>query len=124
MVKKASAACDTKEKKAVFPFRLLGYNILVEEIKQEDLERSEGGILIPDVESARKPIFGTVVAVGTGRLTQNGQRVDMETSVGDVVAYFRGSGNPMGKYYIMPESAVLAIVHPDFIAEMTGGDTE
>ena len=55
-------------------------------------ERTAGGIVLPD--SAReKPQQGTVVAVGPGRVLDNGDRAPMAVSVGDTVIYSKYGGN-------------------------------
>jgi chaperonin GroES len=52
---------------------------------------SSGGIYIPDT-AKEKPQEGTVVAVGPGRLTDEGNRVPMDVAVGDTVVYSKYAG--------------------------------
>ena len=62
----------------------LGDRVVVEPLKQEDV--TESGIVLPD-NAKEKPMKGTVLAVGNGRL-EKGQRIPPEVSVGDVVEPF------------------------------------
>ena len=71
-------------------FKPLGNRIVVEPI-EEDTQISAGGILIPDT-AKEKPQEGKVVAVGPGKLTDEGTRLEMEVEVGDVVVYSKYGG--------------------------------
>jgi len=90
--------------------RPLGDRIVVEPMKQEDV--TESGIVLPD-NAKEKPMKGTVLAVGNGRL-EKGQRIPLEVSVGDVVLYNKYAGTEIkhdGKeLLIMRESDVLAVL--------------
>ncbi len=61
-----------------------GDNIVVEPIKEEV---SSSGIIIPDSASKEKPMKGKVVAVGPGKMTDEGKRLQMEVSEGDTVLF-------------------------------------
>lgn len=63
----------------------VGDNIVVEAIKEETTSAS--GIIIPDTASKEKPQRGKVLAVGPGKLTNEGKRLDMEVKEGDTVLY-------------------------------------
>jgi chaperonin GroES len=70
--------------------RPLGDKVVVKASTAE--ERTLGGIVLPD--SAReKPQQGTVVAIGPGRLLENGDRAPMSVAVGDTVIYSKYGGN-------------------------------
>lgn len=89
----------------------LGERVLVEPIKEE--EAVKGGIIIPD--SAReKPQEGKVVAVGTGKVDENGKKVPFNVKKGDIVLMPKYGGTEVkvdGKeYQIMREEDILAIV--------------
>jgi chaperonin GroES len=71
-------------------FKPVGNRIVVEPLDDE-AEMSTGGIYIPDTAKER-PQSGTVVAVGPGKLTDDGKRVPVEVSVGDVVVYSKYGG--------------------------------
>jgi chaperonin GroES len=80
---------------------------------QEDTETMRGGLYIPDT-AKEKPQQGEVVAVGPGKLSDEGKRIDMELKVGDKVLYGKYSGTEVTvdneQYLILRESDVLAIV--------------
>ncbi|HEY8425277.1 MAG TPA: co-chaperone GroES [Limnochordales bacterium] len=90
--------------------RPLGDRVLVKPIEQE--ERTKGGIVLPDT-AKEKPQMGEVIAVGTGRLLENGQRVPLEVKVGDRVIYAKYGGTEVKlngvEYLILRESDILAI---------------
>ncbi|NLP02231.1 MAG: co-chaperone GroES [Fibrobacter sp.] len=79
----------------------------------ESEQKTAGGIIIPDA-AKEKPIKGEVVAVGPGKVTESGQKVEMSLKKGDVVLYGKYSGTEISiegeDYLIMKESDVLAIV--------------
>lgn len=61
-----------------------GDNIVVEAITEEV---SSSGIIIPETASKEKPMKGKVLAVGPGKLTEEGKRMEMEISEGDTVLF-------------------------------------
>ena len=73
-------------------------------------EKTAGGILLPDA-ARQKPQQGTVVAVGPGRLMDNGTRAPMAVKVGDLVLFGKYSGSDVEvsgtEYKILRESDVL-----------------
>jgi len=69
--------------------RPLGDKVVVKPSDAE--ERSIGGILLPD-SAKTKPQEGTVVAVGSGRILDNGERNTPTVSVGDIVIYSKYGG--------------------------------
>ena len=71
-------------------FKPVGNRIVVEPL-DEETEMSTGGIYIPDTAKER-PQSGRVVAVGPGKLTDDGVRLPMEVGVGDVVVYSKYGG--------------------------------
>jgi len=76
-------------------------------------EKTAGGIIIPD-NAKEKPQKGEIVAVGPGKVSDNGQKVDMELKKGDQVLYGKYSGTEVsidgGDFLIMRESDVLAVI--------------
>jgi len=78
-------------------------------------EVTKGGIVLPDT-ARKRPREGEVLAVGPGKLLENGQRAPMEVSVGDIVVYTEYGGTEITldgeDYVILDESSVLA-VNPD-----------
>lgn len=89
----------------------LGDRIVIELIEQE--EKTKSGIVIPD-SAKEKPQEGKVIAVGTGRVTDNGERVAMEVNEGDSVIFSKYSGTEVkyegNEYLVLRESDVLAII--------------
>ena len=89
----------------------LGDRIIIELVEAEETTLS--GIVLPD-SAKEKPQEGNVVAVGTGRVLENGERIDLEVKEGDRIIFSKYSGTDVkyeGKeYLILRESDVLAIV--------------
>ena len=87
----------------------LGERVIVKPSEQEST--TKGGIFLPDT-AKEKPQEGEVVAVGPGRVTDDGTRVAMELSAGDKVIYskYAGTEDKDGddEYLILRESDVLA----------------
>ena len=85
--------------------------IVVEPLAAE--ERTAGGIVLPD-SAKEKPQRGTVLAIGIGRLLDNGKRGEMNVAVGDEVIYGKYSGSDIEidgrEIKILRESDVLAKV--------------
>ena len=79
----------------------------------EDSEEMRGGLYIPDT-AKEKPQQGEIVAVGPGRVSDDGTRIEMELSKGDKVLYGKYSGTEVTvggeQYLILRESDVLAVV--------------
>jgi chaperonin GroES len=76
-------------------------------------EKSRGGIILPDT-AKEKPVIGEVVAVGPGRVADDGKKIPPEVKVGDKVLYGKYSGTEVtiegDEYLIMREADVFAIV--------------
>ena len=83
-------------------------------IKRMEEERtSPGGIVIPDT-ATEKPIKGEVVAVGPGKLSDQGERLAPDVKPGDKILYGKYSGTEVTvadeQYLILRESDVLAVI--------------
>ena len=80
------------------------------EPSEEEAQMSAGGIYIPDT-AKEKPQEGKVVAVGPGKLTDDGKRVPMELEVGDTVVYSKYGGTEFREgeteYLVLREDDVL-----------------
>jgi len=91
--------------------RPLDDRIVVEPVEAE--EKTAGGIVLPDT-AKEKPQRGTVLAIGPGKLLDNGQRADMSVAVRDQVIYGKYSGSEIEvdgrELKILRESDVLAKV--------------
>ena len=76
-------------------------------------EKSKGGIILPDT-AKEKPVVGEVVAVGPGKVTDDGKKIVPEVKVGDKVLYGKYSGTEVTvegeEYLIMREADIFAIV--------------
>jgi len=89
----------------------LGDRVVVEPLEAE--EKTKGGIILPDT-AKEKPQEGKVIAVGKGKVDENGKIVPMEVKVGDKVLYGKYSGTEITiedkEYIILREEDILAIV--------------
>jgi chaperonin GroES len=87
-------------------------HVIVEPIEQE--EKTSSGIYLPDTAHKDKPQTGTVIAIGTGRLLDNGQRVQTEVKVGEKVVFAKYAGSDVElddkKYVILKDSDILAVI--------------
>ncbi len=76
-------------------------------------ETTKGGLFLPDT-AKEKPIEGTIVAVGAGRVTEDGKNVPMNVKAGDKVLYGKYSGTEIKiegeDYLIMRESDIYGII--------------
>jgi len=89
----------------------LGDKVLVKRLEAE--ERTAGGIVLPDT-AKEKPKEGKVVALGSGKLLENGKRGDFQVKKGDRILFASYAGTEVKvdgeEYLLMPEEDVLAIV--------------
>ncbi len=89
----------------------LGDRVVVKPAEAE--ERTKGGIILPDT-AKEKPVVGEVVAVGPGKIADDGKKIVMEVKVGDKVLYGKYSGTEVtiegDEYLIMREADIFAIV--------------
>jgi len=85
--------------------------ILVQRV--EESTKTKGGIIIPD-SAKEKPAEGKVVAVGNGKLADDGKRVPLEVKKGDRILFGKYSGTEVKiedeDYLIMREDDVLGII--------------
>ena len=91
--------------------RPLGDRIVVKPTPSE--EKTKSGIVLPDT-AKEKPQEGEVVAVGSGKLLETGQRVPIDLKVGDKILFSKYAGNEVKlddvEYLIMRESDVLGAI--------------
>jgi chaperonin GroES len=89
----------------------LGERVLVEPLKEGEVNK--GGIIIPD-SAKEKPQEGKVIAVGTGKLDEDGKKIPFNVKVGDTVLMPKYGGTEVkvgGKeYQIVREDDILAII--------------
>lgn len=87
----------------------LGDRVVIQALPREETTR--GGIVLPDT-AKEKPQEGKVVAVGPGRVLDNGQKVALEVQEGDTVVYSKYAGTEIRldneEYLILSEKDILA----------------
>jgi len=108
---KAPARSGSKVATRVVP---LGDRVVVKQTKQDEVRAS--GLVIPDT-AREKPQLAEVLAVGPGRLDENGKRLPVDVKIGDRVLYAKYSGQeiPRGvfgdvdeEYMVLKETDILA----------------
>jgi chaperonin GroES len=91
--------------------RPLRDRLIVKRLEEE--ERTKGGIIIPDT-AKEKPIEGKVIAVGDGKITEDGKKIPMEVKKGDRVLFAKYSGTEIKidgeEHLMMKEDDILAII--------------
>ncbi|MBU8881303.1 co-chaperone GroES [Bacillus sp. FJAT-29790] len=89
----------------------LGDRVIIELVETE--EKTASGIVLPDT-AKEKPQEGNVVAVGTGRVLENGERVALEVAEGNRIIFSKYAGTEVkyeGKeYLILRENDILAVI--------------
>jgi chaperonin GroES len=89
----------------------LGDRVVIELVESE--EKTASGIVLPD-SAKEKPQEGKVVAVGTGRVLDNGERAALEVAVGDKIIFSKYAGTEVKyqgtEYLILRDSDILAVV--------------
>ncbi|WP_038040838.1 MULTISPECIES: co-chaperone GroES [Thermus] len=89
----------------------LGDRVVVKRIEEEP--KTKGGIVLPDT-AKEKPQKGKVIAVGSGRILENGQKVPLEVKEGDIVVFAKYGGTEIEidgeEYVILSERDLLAVL--------------
>ncbi|EGO64276.1 co-chaperone GroES [Acetonema longum] len=89
----------------------LGDRVVIKALERE--EKTKSGIVLPDT-AKEKPQEGKIVAVGTGKVLENGTRVALDVKEGDKVIFSKYAGTEVKidgvEYLILSERDVLAIV--------------
>lgn len=95
-----------------FRIRPLGDRVVLKPVERE--EKTKSGIFLPDTASKERPMEGTILAVGEGRLDDNGKRVPMNVQSGDKVLFAKYSGTEYKiddvEYLILSEKDILGII--------------
>lgn len=90
----------------------LSNRVLVRRL-EEQMQKTAGGIIVPDT-AKEKPQRGKVVAVGPGRLTDEGERIKVEVKVGDDILFGKWSGSEITvdgeEYLFMKDDDILAVL--------------
>jgi chaperonin GroES len=91
--------------------RPLQDRVIVKRVEEE--EKTKGGIIIPD-SAKEKPMEGEVVAVGKGKVLENGTKLEMTVKVGDRILFSKYAGNEVKidgvEHLIMREDDILGII--------------
>lgn len=90
----------------------LGDNVLIKPVKEEEV--SKAGIILPDTIDKEKPEQGEIIAIGPGKLKQDGTRIAMTVKVGDIIVFKKYSPDDIKidneDYLIVSESDILGII--------------
>ena len=85
--------------------------VIVKRVEEE--ETTKGGIIIPDT-AKEKPIEGKVVAVGNGKVLENGEKVPLDVKKGDKILFGKYAGTEIKiegeEHIIMREDDIIAVV--------------
>jgi len=91
--------------------RPLQDRVIVKRLEEE--EKTKGGIIIPDT-AKEKPQEGKVIAVGKGKMTEDGKIIPMDVKVGDRILFGKYSGSEIKidgeEHLIMREEDILGII--------------
>jgi chaperonin GroES len=89
----------------------LGDRVLIEPLHEE---RKKGGIILPDTVEKERPEKGKIIAVGPGRIDDNGKKVPMNIKRGDKVLFTKYGPNEIKvddkEYLIAREEDILAVI--------------
>jgi chaperonin GroES len=89
----------------------LGDRVIIQLVESE--EKTASGIVLPD-SAKEKPQEGNVVAVGTGRVLDNGEKVALEVAEGDRIIFSKYAGTEVKyegtEYLILRENDILAVI--------------
>src|SRR5690242_16528736 len=112
MAKRSETKSDSRRVSGVASkIRPVGDRVVVKPAAKEEVTRS--GIVIPDT-AKEKPQEGTVIAVGSGRLLENGDRAAIELREGDRVLFAKYGGTEFKldgeEYLVLKENDILAVV--------------
>ncbi|MEY4747163.1 MAG: hypothetical protein RLZZ416_212 [Candidatus Parcubacteria bacterium] len=82
--------------------------------REETVEKSPAGIIIPDTASKEKSKTGTVLAIGPGKMSKEGKLIPVQVKVGSKVIFNAGWDNEVGhkdeNLFLVEESAILAVI--------------
>jgi len=105
------ATATKKAKKTKIKLQPLGERLVLERAESEDV--TAGGIVLPD-SAKDKPARGTVLAVGSGRLLDDGSRSELQVKVGDQVLFSSYAGETFKvddqELLLMREDDILAVI--------------
>ncbi len=91
--------------------RPLHDRVIVKRIEEE--QKTKGGIIIPDT-AKEKPVEGKIVAIGNGRVLENGTKIPLEVQEGQKVLFGKYAGTEINidgeEHLIMKEDDIIAII--------------
>lgn len=91
----------------------LGGRVLIKPLEDEEVTAS--GLIIPDTAEKEKPQQGVVVALGTGKIGEDGKKIEFSVSAGDKVVFKKYSPDEVEvddvEYLVIEEDDILAIVN-------------
>ncbi len=90
----------------------LGDRVVIRPIPKEEV--SKGGIVLPDT-AKEKPQEGEIIAVGPGKLTEDGKRIAMDVKVGDMVIYSKYAGTE----FKLDDEELVIVRESDILAKKT-----
>jgi chaperonin GroES len=100
------------KKEVVLMLKPIGERVILKALAGE--EKTASGIVLPDT-AKEKPVEGEIVAIGSGRVLENGERLALEVKVGDKVIFSKYAGTEIKydgqDYLILGERDILAIVN-------------
>jgi chaperonin GroES len=106
-----AVATKSKSSKSKVTLQPLGDKVVVE--RDESEEKTAGGIYIPDA-AKDKPTRGTIIAVGTGKVLDDGTRGEMQVKKGDRILFTSYAPETItigdDEYLLMSESDILAVI--------------
>lgn len=92
--------------------RPLGDRVVVKPLKEEQATKS--GIVLPDTAEKERPERGEVIAVGPGKVADNGQKIAMDVKVGDRILFSKYGPNEIKvddeELLIISESDIMAVI--------------
>ena len=109
---------ESKERSASYRITSLDQEIaltsrLIQSLKKEE-EKTKSGILLPDTAEKERPEQGKVIAVGPGRVDDNGKRISLEVKKGNIVLFAKYGPNEIkidGKEYLIAKGEdILAVI--------------
>lgn len=90
----------------------LSNHLFIESIEEE--KKTESGIVLPENIEKDKPVKGKIIAVGSGKIKENGERIPMSIKIGDIVLFKKYGPDEIEiegkKYLVGNEDDILAIL--------------
>ncbi len=92
----------------------LGDRVLVKPMQKDEGKKTASGIIIPETIDKEKPEQGKVIAVGNGKMNDEGNVIPMNVKEGDIVIFSKYGPEEIKvdgeEYYILSETSILAVI--------------